>query len=245
MRRREAVAPDRPNILLVITDQQSATMLGCAGNRHLRTPAMDSLAASGMRFQRAYCCNPMCGPSRFSLMTGRLPSEIGVCNHDDSHIDSMPAHVKEHGLGWMLRRAGYETAYGGKFHFPKQLTPEDIGFETISTDERDGLADTAADFIAQERERPFFLVTSFINPHDICYMAIRDFAATPQEGFCEPQYAAVRVSASRAKAIALSHVRGSEFLDIRLIEGHTYRVRVIKKGRRIDVYVDANTGRVK
>lgn len=61
----------------------------------------------------------------------------------------------------------------------------------------------------------------------------------------QPQYAAVKVSASRAKAIALSHVRGSEFLDIRLIEGHTYRVRVIKKGRRIDVYVDANTGRVK
>lgn len=59
------------------------------------------------------------------------------------------------------------------------------------------------------------------------------------------QFAAVKVSASQAKAIALSHVRGSEFLDIRLVEGHTYRVRVMKDGRRIDVYVDANSGRVK
>ena len=46
---------NRPNILLIITDQQSATMMSCAGNRYLQTPAMDSLAASGLRFQRAYC----------------------------------------------------------------------------------------------------------------------------------------------------------------------------------------------
>ncbi len=171
----------RPNILLIITDQQSATMMSCVGNRYLHTPAMDSLGASGLRFQRAYCCNPMCGPSRFSLMTGRLPSEIGIRNHDDRHIESIPDHITGQALGWRLRRAGYETAYGGKFHFPKQMRPEDIGFDTISTDQRDELAEDCVRFLNEEREAPFFLVASFINPHDICYMAIRDSAATDQE----------------------------------------------------------------
>jgi len=172
---------NRPNILLIITDQQSATMMGCAGNRYLQTPAMDSLAESGLRFQRAYCCNPMCGPSRFSLMTGRLPSEADIRNHDDSHIESISAHITEQSLGWMLRRTGYATAFGGKFHMPKQMRPEDIGFDTISTDQRDELTEDCIHFLNEERDAPFFLVASFINPHDICYMAIQDSAATDQE----------------------------------------------------------------
>ena len=53
-------------------------MMGCASNPHVHTPAIDSLAAGGVRFQRAYCSNPVCVPSRFSLMTGRMPSEIGL-----------------------------------------------------------------------------------------------------------------------------------------------------------------------
>ena len=56
--------------------------------------------------------------------------------------------------------------------------------------------------------------------------------------------AALAISASEAKSIALRHVKGSEFLDIKLIGGNTYRVRVMQNGRRIDVLVNANTGRV-
>ncbi len=175
------MANSHPNILLIITDQQSATMMSCAGNRYLQTPAMDSLAESGLRFQRAYCCNPMCGPSRFSLMTGRLPSEVGMRNHDDRHIESIPNHIIDQSLGWVLRSGGYRTAFGGKFHMPKGMTPEEIGFETLTTDQRDDLADACVQFFAEERDMPFFLVASFINPHDICYMAIRDSAATDQE----------------------------------------------------------------
>jgi arylsulfatase A-like enzyme len=170
-----------PNILLILTDQQAAGMMSCAGNRHVRTPAMDSLAAGGMRFQRAYCCNPMCGPSRFALMTGRLAGEIGMRNHDNRLIQSIPDSLLEGSLGSALRRAGYATYYGGKHHLPKGLTPVDLGFEVISTDERDALADKCSAFLLEPRESPFFLVASFINPHDICYMAIRDFASTPGE----------------------------------------------------------------
>ena len=156
-------------------------MMSCAGNRYLRTPAMDAIAARGVRFERAYCTNPMCVPSRFSLMTGRLASDIGLRNNDDRRVPRIPDEVKHNGLGWLLRKAGYHAAYGGKVHLPGGLTPEDLGFDTISTDERDLLADACASFIGPERDHPFALVASFINPHDICHMAIRDFAETEQE----------------------------------------------------------------
>jgi len=59
----------QPNILFIMTDQQHAGMMSCAGNPYVKTPALDSLAATGMRFERAYCANPVCIPSRFSMMS--------------------------------------------------------------------------------------------------------------------------------------------------------------------------------
>lgn len=172
---------DRPNILLILTDQQNARMLSCAGNPYLRTPAMDSIAERGARFERAYCMNPMCVPSRFSLFTGRRGSDIGLVNNAAALVDEIPSPIRENAMGWQLRRAGYQTAYGGKTHFPLGLTPEDLGFEAISRADRDRLVDDCAEFLARDHNRPFLLVASFINPHDICHMAIRDFAETPLE----------------------------------------------------------------
>ena len=172
---------ERPNILLILTDQQNAQMLSCSGNRYLRTPAMDSIARRGVRFARAYCMNPMCVPSRFSLFTGRRGSDIGLVNNTDKHIERIPDEIIKSGMGWTLRTAGYRTAYGGKTHFPKGLTPENLGFETISQDDRDQLAEDCAAFLAEDQSNPFLLVASFINPHDICHMAIRDFAETEHE----------------------------------------------------------------
>jgi len=169
----------RPNILFICTDQQSANMMSCAGNRWVNTPAMDSLATDGMRFERAYCTNPVCAPSRFSLMTGRMPSAIGMRSNEAGHIAAVPEAIRERGLGWVLRDAGYETAYGGKVHLPK-MGPPDLGFEVITRNERDGLSDACAEYLRAPRDKPFLLVASFINPHDICYMAIRDFAGTEQ-----------------------------------------------------------------
>lgn len=177
--RRTCSMTDRPNVLFLFTDQQNATMLSCAGNRNLHTPAMDSLAEHGMRFDRAYCTNPVCIPSRFSLMTGRMPSEIGLRSNTTSRISPISQHILDRGLGSVLRTAGYDVAYGGKIHLPR-MTPRDIGFECLCEDERDGLADACVDFINKERDKPFCLVASFINPHDICYLAIRDFPVTEQ-----------------------------------------------------------------
>ena len=71
-------APARPNLLLILTDQQTHSALSAAGNPWLRTPAMDSLAAGGVRFTEAVCPYPVCSPSRGSLFTSRMPHETGV-----------------------------------------------------------------------------------------------------------------------------------------------------------------------
>lgn len=161
----------KKNILLILTDQQSSTMMGCAGNPYLKTPAMDSLAASGVRFNRAYATDPVCVPSRFSLMTGRYPSEIGQRSNVWRKGECLPEKIMSAGLGYAVRSAGYEVAYGGKEHFPG-ADAESLGFRYICSNERDELARACGDYLKQPHDKPFFLVASFINPHDICYMAI-------------------------------------------------------------------------
>jgi len=170
----------KPNILFILTDQQHFRMMSCAGNPDLNTPAMDSLAASGVRFDRAYCTNAVCVASRFSLMTGHMPSAIGLFSNNVADANEIPEAIKRNGLGHLMTAAGYETAYGGKVHLPK-MSAQDVGFNTICRDERDKLADACSAFIGKKHDKPFLLVASFINPHDICYMGIRDFAMNESE----------------------------------------------------------------
>ena len=70
--------PPRPNFLLLMTDQHRADHLGCYGNKVVRTPHIDSIAASGAAFDRFYVASPICMPNRATLMTGRMPSVHGV-----------------------------------------------------------------------------------------------------------------------------------------------------------------------
>ena len=78
----ESSSPDKPNILLIMTDQQFGDLMSCViGDRYLRTPHMDSLAENGMRFSRAYSPNPLCMPMRTSMMTGRYPHQTGIQNN--------------------------------------------------------------------------------------------------------------------------------------------------------------------
>jgi len=172
---------DRPNILFICTDQQSATMMSCTGNRWLKTPAMDSLAARGVRFDHAYCTVPVCIASRFSLFTGRMPTEINLRDNEAWRDDVVVTdHIKRTGLGWLVRDAGYRALFAGKQHFPKYKA-QDIGFDVLTTDERDELASVTEQFLAAPGDQPFVYVASFINPHDICYMAIRDAASDERE----------------------------------------------------------------
>ncbi|MDB4679993.1 sulfatase-like hydrolase/transferase, partial [Planctomycetaceae bacterium] len=77
-------AADRPNILFIISDDLSAEALSCYGNQQCQTPHIDSLAKQGMKFTRAYCQFPVCGPSRAALMSGMYPQAVGVTGNGSS-----------------------------------------------------------------------------------------------------------------------------------------------------------------
>ncbi|MFH1717751.1 MAG: sulfatase-like hydrolase/transferase [Planctomycetota bacterium] len=169
----------RPNILFIMTDQQSAAMLSCTGNKWLKTPAMDKLAASGIRFERAYACNPVCVPNRFSLQTALMPSAIGMGKNEDSPQAAVTGAMVANSLGRIFRGAGYETVYGGKVHLPKKMKGvQELGYRNLTGNSRQELADACVEFLKGRHTKPFLLFASFINPHDICYMAINDFSRT-------------------------------------------------------------------
>lgn len=156
-----------PNILFIITDQHHARMLSSAGNPYLKTQALDTMARSGIRFSRAYVTNPVCVPSRISMATGMMAGRFGVFNNGMKA--TIPKHVDDNSLGKLIKSAGYDTFYGGKVHMAPKLSPLKAGYDEICKDQRDQLPGECIEFMTRKRERPFFAVASFINPHDICF----------------------------------------------------------------------------
>lgn len=74
---------EQPNVLLIMTDQQTSDAMSCAGNKYLKTPALDELAADGIRFTNNYVTQPLCKPFRTSLQTALYPHEVEVRNNRD------------------------------------------------------------------------------------------------------------------------------------------------------------------
>ncbi len=97
-------AADQPNVLFIISDDLSAEALSCYGNEQCQTPAIDSIAERGIRFTRAYCQFPICGPSRAALMSGMYPESIGVMGNGGANNftknlgdrPSMSQHFRNH-----------------------------------------------------------------------------------------------------------------------------------------------------
>jgi len=176
--RAAAEARNRPNVLLITTDQQRADVMSAVGSRWLKTPHMDSIAAQGVCFMNSYCPYPLCSPSRASLHTSRMPHEIGV-DHNNLPIDpAVPIS------GQVFRAAGYDTGYCGKWHLPAVYPSDGIaGFEVLNKTSRsrklardvdEETMKAAVDFLQRKRDKPFLLVVSFINPHDVCLLAGED-----------------------------------------------------------------------
>ena len=166
---------DRPNILYIFTDQQSGCAMSCAGNDDLRTPSMDALAEDGVLFEQAYCTQPLCTPSRASMFTGVMPHE---CDAPRNGLSIQEA-FRERELGKVLGRAGYECLYGGKWHIPEVSLPaqNDHGFRRFHGHDDAGLPDACKREFERwstsrsAQRKPFFMVASFVNPHDICQFA--------------------------------------------------------------------------
>ena len=77
-------AQRRPNILYIMTDDHAAGEMSCAGNRLIRTPNLDRLAAEGVRFTNAFCTNSLCAPSRATCLTGTYPHVNGVMGNSEA-----------------------------------------------------------------------------------------------------------------------------------------------------------------
>lgn len=117
----------RPNILVIQADQMTALCLSAYGKPYAITPNIDKIANNGTTFSNSYCNNPVCGPSRASMMTGRLPSDVGVYDNGAEFLPSEPTYAH------YMRTLGYKTVLSGKMHFvgPDQLH----GFEErLTTD---------------------------------------------------------------------------------------------------------------
>lgn len=119
--------PDkRPNILLIMTDQQRGDCLSIEGHPALLTPNMDQIAFEGTRFSRAYASCPVCIPARRSLMSGQFPATHGLVGYQDYVEWNPPATLPDE-----LRKAGYQTGIVGR---SMHLHPrrKRYGFETMS-----------------------------------------------------------------------------------------------------------------
>ena len=157
----------RPNIVYVFTDQQTALAMSCAGNTDLITPNMDRLAKEGIRFENAYCNAPLSVPSRATMFTGVMPTESGAKGNGDE----LKEKYKNRTLGNILTGSGYECAYGGKWHLHENDINSKYGFRNIHNFGDLGLADSCVAFLKEKHSKPFFLVASFDNPHNICEYA--------------------------------------------------------------------------
>ena len=114
-------AGERPNVLFIISDDLN-NFLGCYGDERAKTPNIDSLAGRGMRFDRAYCQYPLCGPSRNSMLTGLYPNSTGILNNRQIFRQTIPSQIS---LPQAFRQAGYFVARLGKlYHYG---VPNSIG----------------------------------------------------------------------------------------------------------------------
>jgi len=164
--------PPRRNVLLTIADDQGLD-LGCYGNPAIKTPSIDQLAASGVRFTHGFTTVSSCSPSRAVMQTG-------LYNHTNGQYGLAHAPHNQHTLEWvetlpkLLKAAGYATGIVGKLHVkPESLYPFDyhIEFDYIEGSEiaenRDvaAMAQKAGEFISANRVRPFFLTVGYGDPH--------------------------------------------------------------------------------
>ncbi|WP_152053953.1 sulfatase [Tautonia marina] len=116
-----ADAADRPNVLFLISDDLN-NALNTYGHPQMKTPNIDRLAARGVRFDRAYCQFPLCGPSRNSMLTGLYPNSTGILSNAQIFRQSIPSHVS---LPQAFRLDGYFAARIGKlYHYG---VPRSIG----------------------------------------------------------------------------------------------------------------------
>ena len=181
-----AAPASRPNLLVFLADDLGAHDLGCTGSRGYLTPAIDTLAAHGMRFTRGYAACTVCSPTRAALVTGRHPARVGITNYipGNRRGSLLPAEYlhalpeAELTVPELLQQAGYATGCFGKWH----LGPADLvrrhGFDVCGSNgvgpgtgpaddpmHARAIAAQATAFIEHEKGRPWFCYVPMHSTH--------------------------------------------------------------------------------
>ncbi len=193
--RKQSPNPRRPNVILIMTDNQGAWTLGCYGNPDIHTPNIDRLATEGARFTRAFCNNAVCSPTRASYLTGLMPSQHGVHKYINNDVMLGPkaySTIAEYDtLPQILSESGYTCGLVGKWHLGDHLHPQE-GFsywvvkpeghttsfhnqhyiENGETHEIPGhqtayWTKRACQFIEQSKDEPFFLFLAYNGPYGL------------------------------------------------------------------------------
>ncbi|MNI30830.1 Arylsulfatase [compost metagenome] len=187
-----SVNGEKPNIVFILSDDQGAWAMGCAGNPEIRTPNLDRMAETGMRFSHFFCTSPVCSPARASLLTGRIPSQHGV--HDwlrEGNIGQNSIEYLEEQTTYteLLAADGYICGISGKWHLGNSVLPQK-GFSHWFVHQgggspyynapmiRDGqltqepgyitdvITDNALQFLdRQDTKKPFYLSVHYTAPH--------------------------------------------------------------------------------
>ncbi len=121
---------DKPNLLLILTDQQRADTMAVYGNRRYRVPVMNRLASESIVFERCYASQPVCTPSRGSIMTGLWPHSHGCV------ANGIPLRAETPALPEIVNDPSYRTAYFGKWHLGDECWPQHGFQEWISTENK-------------------------------------------------------------------------------------------------------------
>ena len=155
----------RPNLLFILTDDQGAWAMRCAGNTDIHTPNLDRLANEGTRFENFFCASPVCSPARASILTGCIPSQHGVhdwirsgsldkkalgehADHPYFASERSPIQYLEGRITYpdLLAENGYTCALSGKWHLGDSMTPQH-GFSHWYTIGRGGCLYRQADVV--------------------------------------------------------------------------------------------------
>lgn len=148
---------EKPNILVILTDDQGYHDVSYYGTQDIRTPVMDQIAREGMRFDNFYANCPVCSPTRAALLTGRYQDQVGVPGVIRTHAENSWGYLDTNAqlLPTLLKKAGYHTAIIGKWHLGLESpnTPNERGFDYF----HGWLGDMMDDYVAKRR-------------HDINYM---------------------------------------------------------------------------